>query len=954
MKTILLTYFLLLPTLLLGQGIIRGNVFDASTGEPMFGVTAVIQGTTNGASADFDGKFEIKVEPGTYNLQLSFISYKTLIIEGVEVKEGEVTLLDNIQMQEDVETLEEVVVTAEVIKTTEEALLTVKRKSANLIDGISASFFRKIGDSDAASAVKRVPGVSIEGGKYVYVRGLGDRYTKTMLNGVDIPGLDPDRNTVQMDMFPTNLIDNIIVLKTSTADLPADFTGGVVDIATKDFPEEKIFNVSISAGFNPSMHFRNDYVTYEGSSTDFLGFDDGQREIPTTGIPNVPIYVDAIGQPNSPEGQTFRSILEGFDPNMAAIFGNSAMNLGLGLSLGNQINSGANTWGYNLSLNYDNNTTFYDDVEYGLYRKREPEFTELEQQIRQFGQVGRHSVNLSGLAGIALKRDRAKYTLNFLRTQNGERSAGLFDYNATRFGSTFNASQHNLEYSERALTNILLSGTHYDKTNTWKVQWKVSPTRSSMDDPDIRVTRIRNDDGNITIGTEVGFPERIWRFLEEDNIVGKLDFEKEYNAFGSAASLKFGGIYTFKQRDYNIQNFQVVPNGVDINSADPNIPFFPENLWPSDELGFEGTRYEPGFIPNNTNLYNAEISNVGAYISTEIQPSEKLKAILGVRMEKYDQFYTGINQQRVSLDNEQVLDDLDFFPSVNLIYSLTEKQNIRTSYSRTIARPSFKEASFAEILDPITGRTFIGGFFPDVSEGEQIWDGNLVATRIDNFDVRWELFQKGGQTVSVSAFAKFFNDPIEMVQYIQALNNFQPRNVGDGRVLGLEFEVRKNFGFISPGLENFSFNGNFTFTRSQIEMSFTEFNSRVLNAREGETIDNTREMAGQAPYIINAGFSYNNFENGLDAGLFYNVQGRTLTFVGTADRPDIYSVPFHSLNFNANKSFGQNDRMRMSLKIDNILGDLREEVFESFEASNQIFTRFNPGTTFSFGFSYNF
>ena len=197
------------------NGTIRGTVIEDSNGEPLFGVTVQIKSTTTGAITDFDGKFDIPIAAGTYDIQASFVSFATVTVTGVVVESGKVTTIDQIRLAEDVETLEEIVVTAEVIRTTESALLTVKRKSANLIDGISAASFKKIGDADAAAAVKRVTGVSIEGGKYVYVRGLGDRYTKTMLNGVDIPGLDPDKNSLQIDIFPTNLIDNMIVTKTA-------------------------------------------------------------------------------------------------------------------------------------------------------------------------------------------------------------------------------------------------------------------------------------------------------------------------------------------------------------------------------------------------------------------------------------------------------------------------------------------------------------------------------------------------------------------------------------------------------------------------------------------------------------------------------------------------------------------------------------------------------------------
>lgn len=935
------------------NGIIRGSVIDNATGEPLIGVTVVLSGTTTGAATDFDGRFEINTVPGTYTLQVSFISYQKLSINEVKVEDGEVTVINNIRLKEDVKELSEVVVTAEAIKTTEEALQTVKRKSANLLDGVSSANFRKIGDSDAGEAVKRVPGVSIEGGKYVYVRGLGDRYTKSTLNGVDIPGLDPDRNTIQMDMFPTNLIDNIIVLKSFTADLPADFTGGIVNIDTKDFPEEKTFSVSASLGYNPNMHFNSNYLTYKGGSTDFLGFDDGTRDMPIDRNQELPLYTDVVGRPNSEAGQRYTNILQGFNPTLAAMRDRSMMNLGLGLNLGNQITRSKNTYGYNFALVYRNDTEYYEGAEYGRFGKNDPEILELDAREYQKGDFGVNNVSLSGIAGFALKRDRAKYKLSMLHSQNGESKAGIFEYRNTDLGAVFDANQHNLEYSERSLTNILVNGVHYNRDATWEVEWKISPTRSRIEDPDIRYTRFRVDGGNVSIGTESGYPERIWRFLEEDNLAGKLDLSKKYKFKGEAARVMFGGGYTYKKRNYEIQNFQIIPQGLEL-SGDPNEIFAEENLWPSNDSGTRGTRYEPLFFPNNTNKYDADVVNTSVYVSNEISPFKSLKAIVGIRAESYMQQYTGQNQQGLTVESEEVLDDLDLFPSLNLIYALSEKQNMRFSYSRTVARPSFKEASYAEILDPLTGRTFIGGFFQDVSStGDVIWDGNLTATRIDNFDLRWEVFQKRAQTISLSAFYKAFDRPIEIVQYVQAPNNFQARNVGDGEVMGIEIELRQSLALLTPKLENLFVTGNVTFARSRIDMTATEYNSRVRNARDGETINSTRNMAGQAPYIVNAGLSYAGGK-GIEAGLYYNVQGETLQFVGIADKPDVYSVPFHSLNFNANKVIGANERMRLGVRVSNILGDKKESVFQSFGGKDQLFDRIAPGTSFSVSLGYNF
>ncbi|MBK6348001.1 MAG: TonB-dependent receptor [Bacteroidales bacterium] len=940
------------------NGFIRGTVYDNSTGESLPGVTIFIEGTTTGTMSDFDGKFNLSVAPGKYNVRVSFISYETVNIRELEVKPGEVSLLDNLRLKEAKIELSEVTITAEVVRNSEIAMLTMKQKSTTLMDGISAVNFRRIGDSDAASSMKRVPGVSVEGGKYVYVRGLGDRYTKTTLNGVDIPGLDPDRNTVQMDLFPTNVIDNIIVHKSFSAHMPADFTGGVIDIETREFPEMKTGNISISMGYNPSMHFNHNYLTYEGGKTDFLGFDDGTRDIPA--VTDIPQFSEVVGNPEGPKGIRYREILEGFNPVMATMKETSMMDYSAGISLGNQLVGKKVTWGYNVALSYKVNTEYYEDAEYGRNGiLSTPGDFEMETRELQSGRYGVHSVLAGGLIGLALKTGKSKYRINVLHLQNGESKAGVFDYSKTNQGTVFHGIQHNLEYSQRSLTNFLVNGKYFIKK--WEFEWKFSPTISKIEDPDIRFTRYEVRDGIYSISTESGFPERIWRDLDEKNYVSQLHFARDFKLRGEKARVMFGGSYIYKERSYSILNYAINIRNLSL-TGDPNEIFSPENLWPSGGNAGKGTTYEAPFIPDNPNKFDANNRNTGIYASVEFSPINNLKAIVGIRSETFVQRYTGQDQLGTNvLDNGKVLDNSDLFPTVNLIYNLTGSQNLRASYAKTIARPSFRELSYAEISDPITGRTFIGGLFPDANTqaGITYWDGNLGSTDIQNFDLRWEMFGKNGQTISLGGFYKAFSNPIEIVQYATtSTNTFQPRNVGDGQVGGIEFEIRKDLEMISRALSSVTFTSNVTVTTSRIRLSETEYESRVENARSGEKIKEYRDMAGQSPYIINAGLAYNGgekgFWSGFEAGVYYNVQGRTLEFVGINDRPDIYARPFHSLNLNTNKSFGKDKRIQAGIKIENLLNNSKESVFVSYKADDRYFTRLNQGMTFQMRISYKF
>lgn len=947
------------------KGTVRGQVIDGETGEPLFSANAVLKGTMVGATTDFDGKFELSADAGTYSLEVTFIGMGNITITGVQVKEGEVTVVDAITLQPASNELGEVTITAEAARNTAAALMTLKKKSTNVIDGISAGELKKTGDSDAGDAAKRVTGVSVEGGKYVYVRGIGDRYTKTMLNGVDIPGLDPDRNAIQIDIFPTNLIDNMTILKSGLAELPADFTGGLVDIVTKDFPDRPVFDVSLGLGYNPAMHFNSDYITYEGGKTDWLGFDDGTRALPegADGYPvPQPAYVGTYFT-----DQDVTDFVSSFNPTLGAMKQRSFMDYDLGVSAGNQkmLESG-NKLGYIFSLTYKNETDYYDEVEYGEYvlPTYNSESPEMLYTNKRTGSRGSNSVLLGGVAGVAYKTQNSKYQLTAMHLQNGEKEAAqLFIDNSEDGMSTgqsgYKAYSNVLTYSQRSVTNVLLSGEHHLKDDKWGIEWKLSPTISNMDEPDLRKTSysINNGDSTFEAG-QGGNPKRSWRYLDEINTVAQLNLNRKHQLFDRDAKLKFGGSYVYKKRDYSILGFDLQAYGgwPDL-TGDPNEVLQPENIYQNGQ----GVWYNSSQRESNPNEYSSTATTTAFYVSEEASLSTRLKAVVGLRAEYFVQRHTGMNPPAAVnpdnpdariLDNDKVLDALDLFPSANLIFAVDENENLRFSYYRSIARPSFKELSYAQIQDPITDRIFNGGFYEYPGD----WDGNLTETRINNFDLRWEMFMKPGEVFSVSGFVKLFENAIELVRIptAQTTSEFQPRNVGNGQLYGVEIEYRKNLGFIAPAIDKFSFSGNFTYAYSQIQMSNVEVEGRESYAREGQEISGTRPMAGQAPYIVNAGVTYDNSEKKFNAGVYYNVKGRTLEIVGGRVFPDVYTEMFHSLNFTARKAFGEDGRSAVSFKVKNILNDVRESYYVGYNAQDQIFSRLSPGVQFSLGYTYKF
>lgn len=943
MKNILFVLFSMFAiNLSLAQtGSVAGIINDGEYNDVLAFANVIVKGTQTGTTSDFDGKYSLNLAPGTYTLQFSFVGYQTKEITEVVIAANQTITLD-VTLNASAGQLDEVVVTATARQNTEASVLSIQKNSVTLMDGLSLETIKKTGASDVASAVQSVPGVSVQGGKFVYVRGLGDRYTKSILNGMEVPGLDPDRNTLQLDIFPSQILENIIVTKSATADQPADFTGGVVDIVTKDIPTRAEYSVSLGLGYNSDFHFNKDYLTGDKSNTDILGFDDGLRDNP---IPTAQVI--PLPQQN---GGAVRTLTQRFNPVMAAQREQSFMNTNFAITAGNQYEIGNDKLGYLASISYRNETKYYDEYINGqIYRKDEADKSnfELLADRMQNGELGNNNVLISGLAGLTYKTEKSKYRFNVLHIQNGESEAGIFRLRNFIISSN-NIKKDNLTYVQRSITNGLLSGSHtLGGDNQWNIDWKLSPSLARIDDKDFRVTPFKittnaeTGEETYTIEpSESGDASRFFRSLEEIDLAGKLDIGKEHTLFGFDAKTKIGGAFTYKQRDFEVIKYSlpVLNFPTAILGGDPDQLLVSENIYnPATSSGV--------YVRQDTNKsdsYSSEIRVAAGYLSEEFKVANWFNAVLGVRFEKFDLIYTGQNQNGTQLVNATVLEKSDFFPSANLIFDLDEDadQKIRTSFSRTTARPSFKEASLAEIFDPISSTTFIGNIA-------------LQPTYINNFDLRYEKYGDAGDFFALSGFFKSFKDPIELSFIRRAYGQYTPLNLGDAKVFGGEVEIRKNLGFIT-GLQNIDFNLNLSLIESQQDFSEDERQGRLDNLRTGETLDDYRPLQGQSPYLINLGLNYKEEKSGWQGGVFYNTQGKTLQIVGAGDVADVYTLPFHNIKLNLSKTFGENKNSTVTLKFDNIMDDSIESVYQSFGAEDQIYSKWNPGQEISLGYTIKF
>lgn len=925
------------------KGYVRGNLSDGDFGGPLIGANVVVDGQPGlGTVSDFDGNYSLALDPGTYTINISFVSFETLSFPDVVVKAGEATIIDATLMPAS-STLEAVTVVAKARRNSEAAILIERKNAVNVTDGLSAQAFRKVGDGDLSGAIKRVTGVTIESGKYVYVRGLGDRYTITTLNGMALPGLDPDVNSVQMDIFPTSALENVGVSKTFSPDLYGDFTGGLVNIVTKKFPDEKTTQLSVGLTYVPSMHFNDQYILYGKGGLDWAGFDDGTRKLPFDPKTQIPDETKV-----DPELET---ITRSFNQELAAKKKTALPNGSFSFYHGNQINKeSGTTYGYNVVFNYSNENIFYKDFQSNDYLKSlDTNSTNLVLQTKRLSNVGRNNVVWSALASGSVKKNNNSFGLTILHSQSGQASAAdRVNQDVEQNVSTL--IEDVLTYTSRRLSSFILNGSH--KLGNTEFSWASATSLSRVYDPDFRETRISVTDGDTTLSPGNGSGiDRFWRDLHELNEAVKLDFKIPLS---SKFNLKTGAAGLYKSRDFEVYNYKLRTKDLSNIELDPDWFLSEGNYWSADpsSSNFRDGTYTIGNF-QESNSFSAFQTIIGVYVMAEHPIIPVLKAAYGVRLEKADMYYTGVNQNStLKYIDEKTLNELNILPSANLVYQIGEKMNVRVGASRTVARPTFREKSIAQIYDPITKRTFIGNL-------------DLEQTNINNFDLRYEFFMSPKEVFSVSAFYKQFSGHIEKVSFPSAPDNITYRNSGEAAVYGLEFEIRKNLGntLDSTFISRFSIGANFSLVRSLVDLKSvivdqstqqTEYELRMANLRGDETLDETRPMAGQSPYAANLNITYEEPKTNTSVSVAYNVQGEQLSIIASGRVPDVYTIPFHSLNFNAFRNFGKKQRSKVTIGVSNILNDDRTLIYKSYKAQEVFFTSYKPGVGFSIKYGYTF
>jgi len=944
------------------KGTVSGTIIEKETGEELIGANIVVEGTSTGTISDISGNYNLQLEEGTYTIVYSFVTFQKQIISDIQVKSNQITKID-IALEEEKSQLQEVVVSAKRIDNNEISLLKLQKKSISIQDGISAQEINKIGYSNSAESMKQVTGASVEGGKYIVMRGLGDRYSVSSMNGVVLPSTDPYRNSASLDLIPSTIIDNIVVKKTFSPDLSGNFTGGSVDITTKSLPDQFYLNANVSLSYNDQSTFNRNFKADKLSgATDWLGYDDGTRALPQI-LEDNPIIRNPVQTRQriefNPEAETER--INDYNNTMRAL-SNRSFNVNqktpgidrrFVINTGNRYNLGDHKLGYNLGLNYSNGFNHYDEREITNYTARISSENRMQIFQQNRGTESQEEVNVGGIFTLAYQLPK-NHEFGFNWMFNNNATSSVLDMSggypgALSSGETF--ENRAISYIQRELNNMQVTGNHL--FGDLGLKWSANYITSNQDEPDTRFIGTDVLDGSYGFdNAEYALPFHFFRILDDTQVNGKLDFELPVF---EESTIKFGGLFQNKQRDFTENRFQAEIQTQDFEAytspeeanGDFDLFFGEDNTgiidYRTTGIPIYGNSYVDQSNANNT--YEGTEQVMAGYVMGVFPLTEKLKTVAGARIEKTDFEVVSLAEERGAID------ELNILPSLNFIYEVNDNSNLRTSFSRTLARPNMREIAPFIAFDLLGGFPVIGN--PDIKQ-----------TDITNFDLRYEIFPKAGELIAISGFYKDFTNPI--IKELDATSDqpqYQYVNTNKGFLVGAEIEFRKNLDFIGPAFRDFKISSNLSYIYSRVDLSEQEYNIR---SQINPDIQDWRPFAAQSPYLANLVLSYNNAERGWETALAANVFGPRLAANGAGAAPDVYEVynwigdkengriegtiPVPDINFRVRKAI--NERVSAAFTINNLLD---YSIVNYQEHNGTYFTNsaLNPGRTFKVSFNYS-
>lgn len=924
LRSFLFILFVATASQVFAQGSIGGTVTDAKTGEAIIGANVVIQGTTQGAPTDLEGNFLISnVKEGVYNLQVSYVTYKTHTVQNVEVTTAKRVTLE-IKLSEDVSELQEVVVTAVRHTDTDYEMLRSIKDAKIIVSGITAEQIGRTLDRDAAQVLRRVPGITIKDNQFVQVRGLAERYNAVMLHNAYAPSVETDVRSFSFANIPSSQLDRMLVFKSPSADIPGDFAGGVVKIFTKSIPEENGIVIDYSTQVRAGTTFKDFYhQTYNAGH--FTGMNTGYYDLPAyfpadlTKIQNSDQIVNA--------GRSLKNL-------WTPVKGMAIPDQRFTLTLNRKFNIGKVEVGNISAINYSNS--------FATYQVDRGDYTESGGKIDQNFAYSDRQYNQQVRTGLLFNwafRFNANSIIEFKNLYNLSSNDQYVD----RSGIGISAGQVNGAFDKqyRGIYSGQLMGTHELFGKRTSVEWVASYNNSYRDQPDYKRFR-SNLDGSTgqasVIIPNAADPNNLGRFyskLNESAMSAGASIKQRFSLNGDplkGPELKAGFFWESKSRTFNARNI-----GYQLASTylDPNLMFAPVGVLFQPQNINNANGITVGEISYRKNSYTASNDLLAVYGMTSFQLGGKVKMDAGLRVENnlqqlhsYDDFAARPVDPKYQVTRA--------LPSANISYNFNERALVRAAYGQTLNRPEFRE------LAPFSFYDFNFNFL-------YVGNPGLKTARIQNVDLRYEFYPSKGEMISFGGFFKKFQNPIEVLVDINSpgggVKNVNFANAASATSFGLEVEVKKSLAGLtsSPILNNLSVLFNASLIKSRIEIP--------QNLAAGQ--DTNRPLQGQAPYVVNTALFYNHEQTGWQVNALYNVVGKNIAFVGNENYHTVYLMPRNVIDLTFSK------RVTERVQIKGGISDILSQPMLFLQDGNgdgtldrrkdQVIQSFRPGQVFSLG-----
>ena len=919
---------MLSSTAAFADGRISGQILDSKTGDPLTGVIVAVKGTALGTVTDIDGNYTLEVPAGTYELEVRYLGYTTKAVSDVAVNDDAVVAFNSVLTEESKSRdLGEVVVRASLKKESINALYVLQKNNVAVSSGISADVIAKSPDRSTGEVLKRVSGASVQNNKFVIVRGLSDRYNLAMLNGALMPSTEPDRKAFSFDVIPSNLIDNLIINKTASADLPGDFAGGVIQVLTRDVPDENFFTIGVGAGYNTQSTGKT-FISNGQTTGEYFGF--GKK---SDALPGSFGASDLVYKGLTPEQQY--AAIQQLPNNYTEKRTTALPPTSLQASLGNvQRFKNGGKLGVVAGLISRVSQTAVPNFERNFYEEVRTVRSTVDSQWR-------FSSMLAGLANVSYVQKKTKvsfknlynklydntyYRRNGYNTSNNQQ---IFQYSSLPndrqiFSSQLEAEQLVGKQNIKLAGNLNFSSVTQDQFDLRTASYARSVSFDVNDKPII--------DESITPTVQDRNSRRFFSSLTDRNYGGSLSAQLPFKIGSRSQSVKAGYLGLYKTRDFGARIFNYDLSRTHTAGLE-TLPF--DQVFAPQNVGPNGFGLEE--ITQPTGRYDVNAMLHAGYVLFDNAIGEKWRLSWGARYEHYSQNLRTVGVDFKAIDTVNTFSDL--LPSFNLAYNLSEEHKFRLSGSRTVNRPEFREiAPFA---------------FIDL---ENLWqvngNPNLQRGLITNIDARYEWYPKPGETITLGAFYKDFQTPIEIG--LNGASNADLTlvtytNAKSARSLGIELDVRKSLSFITAQnwAKNTTLGANFTYVNSKVNLSnFSNLADRPLQ--------------GQSPYLVNVSLLHTAPKLGMSFSVLYNRVGERIAIVGSRDIPNTWERARDVLDISISKTVLKT-KGEFKLTVSDLFNQPNVLYWntagskDSYQAgTDRVFQKYQLGTTISLGFGYRF